>query len=429
MPEPGWRILVVGQGGREHALVQSLAASPHVTTVYCAPGNPGTAQCATNVPIGAEDLDRLVDWAIAKDVDFVVVGPEAPLVAGLVDHLEAAGIPAFGPTMAGARLEASKAYAKTLMAKACIPTAPFRVVSTLADAITAIDALIGPTGIVIKADGLAAGKGVIVADTREEALIAAETMLSGRFGDAGRTLVIEARLSGPEASLIAIVDGTHYRAFPLVRDHKRLHDGDAGPNTGGMGVVTLSDVPASEQAALAEHILTPLLTTLREAGITYCGVIFAGLLKSETGWQVLEFNCRFGDPEAQVLLGAMQGDLAVLLDAAIRGRLATVPFVVDDRTRVCVVAAAPGYPEQPRKGTIIRHLPATDGVQLFHAGTGYDPAGDLIVTGGRVLNIVAEAPDLNQARQKVYDALAPIRFGDALPHYRTDIGLPGGRAE
>lgn len=429
MAEPGWRILVVGQGGREHALVHALAASPRVKTVYCAPGNPGTAQCATNVPIAAEDRDRLVDWAIAKDIDFVVVGPEAPLVAGLVDHLEAAGIPAFGPTMAGARLEASKAYAKTLMAQAGIPTAPFRVVSTLADATLAIDALMGPTGIVIKADGLAAGKGVVVADTRDESLEAAEAMLAGRFGDAGHTLVIEARLTGPEASLIAIVDGTHYRAFPLVRDHKRLHDGDAGPNTGGMGVVTLSDVPASEQADLAERILTPLLSTLREAGITYRGVIFAGLLKSETGWQVLEFNCRFGDPEAQVLLGALQCDFATLLDAAIHERLITAPFAVDERTRVCVVAAAPGYPEAPRKGMIIRHLPATDAVQFFHAGTGYDPAGELIVTGGRVLNVVAEAPDLILARQKAYDALAPIRFGDAEPHYRTDIGLGAGRPE
>ncbi len=428
MRERDLRVLVVGGGGREHALVAALAASPRVGAILCAPGNPGIEAQATLVPLAVDDVEGIVAAAREQAIDTVIVGPEAPLVAGLVDALTAAGIPAFGPTAEGARLEASKAWAKALMREACLPTADFEVVTTLEEADGAIARLAGPRGVVVKADGLAAGKGVIVARSVEEARETARDWLAGGLGDAGRTLVIEERLSGQEASLIAVVDGTGYRSFPLARDHKALLDGDEGPNTGGMGVVSPVPCPSGDAEALAERIFPPLLAALRDRGIVYRGVVFAGLMFTDAGPSLLEFNCRFGDPEAQVLLSGLDMDLLDLVEQALEGRLDGAPVSVHPGTRVCVVAAAPGYPGPPARGQAVAGLEALsglEGVRLFHAGTRRSAAGDLETAGGRVLNIVGAGESVEAAREKAYGALDRVTFAGEAPVYRRDIGLAG----
>ncbi|MEB3187469.1 MAG: phosphoribosylamine--glycine ligase [bacterium] len=428
MRERGLRVLVVGGGGREHALVTALAASPRVADVWCAPGNPGIAEVATPVPVAADDLPGLVEHARALAVDVVVVGPEAPLVAGLVDALSKAGISAFGPTAAGARLEASKAWSKALMREAGLPTADFEVVSTVEEADQAIDRLTGPRGVVVKADGLAAGKGVVVAGSVDEARETAREWLAGGLGEAGRTLVIEQRLSGQEASLIAVVDGTGFRAFPLARDHKALCDGDEGPNTGGMGVVSPVTSPDGDPQVLAERLFPALLAALRARGIVYRGVVFAGLMFTDAGPSLLEFNCRFGDPEAQVLLAGLDMDLVDLLEQALETRLDGSPVPVRPGTRVCVVAAAPGYPGTPARGQAVAGLETLaplDGVHVFHAGTRLSAEGVLETAGGRVLNVVGSGDSVEAARARAYEALAGVTFAGVAPVYRRDIGLAG----
>ena len=428
MRERDLRVLVVGGGGREHALAAALAASPRIVTLFCAPGNPGIEEVATLVPVAGDDVAGIVSVARDRAIDAVIVGPEAPLVAGLVNALTAEGIPVFGPTAEGARLEASKAWSKALMREAGLPTADFEVVTTLEEADRAIARLAGPRGVVVKADGLAAGKGVVVARTVDEARETARDWLAGGLGEAGRTLVIEERLSGQEASLIAVVDGTGYRAFPLARDHKALLDGDEGPNTGGMGVVSPVPCPSGDAQALADRIFPPLLTALRARGIVYRGVVFAGLMFTDAGPSLLEFNCRFGDPEAQVLLSGLDMDLLDLVEQALEGRLDGTPVPVQPGTRVCVVAAAPGYPGPPARGQAVAGLDTLsglEGVRLFHAGTRRATTGGHETAGGRVLNVVGAGDSLEEARERAYGALSAVTFQGEPPVYRRDIGLAG----
>jgi phosphoribosylamine--glycine ligase len=413
------RILVVGAGGREHALAWRLARGGH--EVIAAPGNPGIEQVARCFAIGVGELERLVALAAAERVDLVVVGPEAPLVAGLADRLRARGIATFGPGADGARLEGSKAFSKEFFARHGIPTAGFRVARSLTEADTAIDELGGAC--VVKADGLAAGKGVVVANDATEARAAARAMLEDRrFGDAGAVLVIEERLAGREVSVLALTDGKRIEVLPAIEDHKTIFDDDRGPNTGGMG--TVSPAWTSEQvvARIARELLEPTVRGLAAEGIDYRGVLYAGVMVDPSGvpW-LLEYNCRFGDPETQPVMARAIGDLGAVLDGAARGELPHGRLAWDPRVAVCVVVAAAGYPDQVRTGDPIGGLDRThDDVIVFHAGTGRDAEGRLVTTGGRVLGVTSLGISVEQARERAYAAVDAI----ALPgkQVRRDIG-------
>ena len=415
------RILVVGGGGREHALVWALARGGH--ELVAAPGNPGIARLGACAPVKADDVDGQARLAAERGVDLVVVGPEAPLCAGLADRLAAAGIPCFGPTAAGARLEGSKVFAKELFARHGIPTAAFAVCATVAEADAAIERL---GDVVVKADGLAAGKGAIVCADAPEARRAARDLLEGgALGEAGRRIVVERKLAGREASVFAITDGERLVVLAAAEDHKALYDGDRGPNTGGMG--TVSPAPAATPEMIARvrrEILEPTLAGLRAEGIGYRGVLFAGLMIGPDGApSVLEYNCRFGDPEAEVLLARWQTpELGELLLAAARGRLPATAPSFSERAAVCVVMAAAGYPAAPRGGDPITGLTAAEGdpdVMVFHAGTRAD--GDRIVTaGGRVLAVTALGDGVAAARIRAYAAVERISFPGA--QWRRDIG-------
>ena len=414
------RVLVVGSGAREHALAWGLARSPSVREVACAPGNPGTAALGPRHAVRADDVAGLADLAARERPDLVVIGPEAPLVAGLADRLREHGIAAFGPGAAAARLEGSKAFAKTLMARAGVPTAPFRVAAGVDEALAAARELGLP--VVLKADGLAAGKGVRICHDLEEARVFAwETLVEGRFGAAGRRLVVEAFLAGEEVSVFALTDGE--RAFPLLpaRDYKRLGTGDAGPNTGGMGAFApapLAPEQLREILALAVH---PVLDTLRREGTPYSGLLYCGVMRTAAGPQVLEYNCRFGDPETQVVVPLLDGDLGALLLGAARGRLGPPPAWLPQAC-VGVVLAAAGYPDAPRGGDPVEGLAeaaAVPGVQIFHAGTTAAPGG-VASAGGRVLTVTAVAGDREAAREAAYRALARVRLAGG--QWREDIG-------
>ena len=409
------RILVVGGGGREHALCWAIAASPLCDRLYCAPGNAGIEEVAECVAIGQDDLPGLVDLARRERIDFVVVGPEAPLVAGLADRLAEAGIKVFGPSAAAARLEGSKGFTKDLCRKYGIPTASYERF-TAADAATAYIRRQGNAWkdlpIVVKADGLAAGKGVIIASSEAEAVAAAEDMLSGnRFGAAGSSVVIEEFMEGEEASFFALVDGAH--ALPLVaaQDHKRVGDGDKGPNTGGMGAYSPAPcvTPEIEQQVMDE-IIRPTVRAMAAEGAPYRGVLFAGVMLTRSGPKLIEYNCRFGDPECQVLMMRLKSDLLPALIATSDGALAHFDLRWHDETALTVVMAAEGYPDAPRKGSEIRNLAAAaevEGVTIFHAGTKHD--GDrILANGGRVLNVTAMAPTVEEARRRAYDAVDRI---------------------
>ncbi|HVK71939.1 MAG TPA: phosphoribosylamine--glycine ligase [Kofleriaceae bacterium] len=414
------KILVVGSGGREHALVWRLARDGH--QVIAAPGNPGIEAIATCAPVKVLDLDGQVRLAVEHGVDLVVVGPEAPLVAGLADRLRAAGVPTFGPGEAGARLEGSKAYSKELFARHGIRTAAFRVCETVADADAAIAALAAP-GVVVKADGLAAGKGVVVAADADEARAAARAMLDGRFGAAGARLVIEQTIAGREVSVIALTDGERLEVLAPAEDHKTLLDGDRGPNTGGMGTVSPAWIDDALLARIRTEILEPTVAGLRADGVDYRGVLYAGIMidRARTPW-LLEYNCRFGDPETQPVMARVQGDLGAVLRGAATGAMPVGALGWDPRAAVCVVMAAAGYPETPRAGDPITGLAEAEAggdVIVFHAGTAR--AGDAVVTaGGRVLGVTALGADLAAARARAYAAVAQIRFTGA--QHRTDIG-------
>ncbi|NMC31487.1 MAG: phosphoribosylamine--glycine ligase [Veillonellaceae bacterium] len=414
------RILVVGGGGREHALVWKLSQSPRVKKIYCAPGNPGIGQIAECVDISADNIKALCGFAREHSVDLTVVGPEKPLTDGIVDYFTAQGLKIFGPTQEAAQLEGSKTFAKERMKEYGVPTADFAVFSSAAEARAYVENK--GTGIVVKADGLAAGKGVVVAETAAEALAAIdEIMLKKVHGNAGDQVVLEERLVGEEASLLAFTDGVTVVPMVAAQDHKRVGDGDVGPNTGGMGAYAPAPVVTPQLLRQIQNtILQPMIDGLRQDGILYQGVLYAGLMITADGPKVIEFNARFGDPETQVVLPLLDGDLVKIMEACIDGTLAGQTVKWRDKAAVCVVLAAGGYPGEYRKGDLITGLgdaEAKDTV-VFHAGTGL--AGDEIVThGGRVLGVTAMAENIATAVEKVYPAVAQIKFAGM--QYRKDI--------
>lgn len=419
-------VLVIGSGGREHALCWALAASPTVTRVCCAPGNAGIAEVAECVPLRVDDLDGIVAFARDRAIDLVVVGPELPLVLGLVDRLEAAGVKAFGPSAAAARLEGSKAFTKAFCKRHGIPTARFRTFGH-GEAEAAEAYVAGhPLPVVVKADGLAAGKGVVVAATRDEALEAVRAATGGAFGQAGETLVVEEFLVGEEASLFALCDGTHALEIGTAQDHKRAFDGDQGPNTGGMGAYSPAPVVTpAVHARIMREVIHPTVQGMAADGIPYTGFLYAGVMVDAQGApKVLEFNCRLGDPETQPILMRLKSDLVDLAGHAARGTLDRAEVEWDRRSALGVVLAAAGYPESPRRGDRIDGLDRVDAsrhpdAHVFHAGTASE--GDAVVTsGGRVLCVTALGDSVRQAQRAAYAAAAEIRF-DGM-QFRTDIG-------
>ncbi len=408
------KVLVVGSGGREHALCWKLRQSPLLTNLWCAPGNAGIAQMAECVAIAVDDLDRLVDFSVANAVDLVVVGPEVPLVAGLADRLHLAGVKVFGPSADAAQLEGSKGFMKDLVWLAQIPTAWYGRFTEIEAAKSYVRAKGAP--IVVKTDGLAAGKGVVVAMTEEEAMAAIDDMMGSKvFGDAGDELVIEEFLEGEEISFFALCDGN--TAIPLIaaQDHKRVGDGDTGPNTGGMGAYSPAPVMTAElQDQIMERCILPAVRTMNAEGMPFTGVLFAGVMVTKAGPKLLEFNVRFGDPECQVLMARLDSDLLPVLLAAAEGRLDQVPALSwKDECALVVVMAAKGYPGSYEKNTVIGGLDAAgrvDGVTVLHAGTALDSQGRVVATGGRVLGVTAIGKDVTQARERAYQAVDAIEW-------------------
>jgi phosphoribosylamine---glycine ligase len=415
-------VLVVGGGGREHALAWHLANSGH--QVFCAPGNAGIAHVAQCEPISATDLPGLTQLALRQKVDLTIIGPEAPLAAGAADEFERQGLKVLGPRQSGARIEGDKAFAKEVMHAAGIPTAQFQ-------SFTDFDAARSYLGqhrlpVVVKASGLAAGKGVVVAETRPEAEQAVADMLrEGRYGEAGKVVVIEEFLQGEEVSMIGFCDGRSVQALAPSQDHKRLLDGDKGPNTGGMGAYAPAPAMTADlQHEVQQKVFVPLLAEFARRDIDYRGVIYAGLILTADGLRVLEFNCRFGDPEAQVILPLLNGDLAELAMACIEGKLRDhVLRPATDRAALCVVAAAEGYPGTYGKGMpIAGDLVGRDNVVVFHAGTRLEESRT-VTNGGRVLGVTGIGRSLAEARDRAYAAVAGIRFSGMM--YRRDIGARG----
>jgi len=415
------KVLVVGGGGREHALVWKIAQSPLLEAVYSAPGNAGTGEHAERVDIGAEDVDGLLDFARDRGIDLTVVGPEAPLVAGIVDRFAEAGLHAFGPGKEAAQLEGSKVFAKQLMRQAQVPTAEFRVFDDPDLAHDYLDSQGAP--IVVKADGLAAGKGVLVCQSIDQAHQAVDAiMVDRRFGEAGRLVIIEECLAGEEASILALTDGKTIYPLPSSQDHKAACDGDQGPNTGGMGAYSPAPVVTAEmEERITREILVPVLHALRVRGVRYRGVIYAGLMIGPGGPRVLEFNVRFGDPETQPILMRLKSDLVPALQAVVEGRLQGVSLEWDDRPAVCVVMASGGYPGSYEKGKPIAGLEdaaGMDDVVVFHAGTAKDD-GRVVTNGGRVLGVTALGKTVAEAKARAYGAVAKIHFDGA--YCRSDI--------
>jgi phosphoribosylamine--glycine ligase len=413
------KVLLLGSGGREHALAWKLSRSPLLTKLWCAPGNPGTAKLATNVAINAEDPSEVVALARKEQIDLVVVGPEAPLVAGVVDALSAAGIPAFGPIAAAATLEGSKAFAKEVMRAAGIPTAAYEVFEDPAKA----EAYARQHGaLVIKADGLAAGKGVVVAMTTEESVQAVRTVAA--MGKASQRMVLEEFLEGEEVSVIALCDGERYALLPPAQDHKRVGDGDTGPNTGGMGAYCPAPVLSDEALRqVGTSVIAPALKELARRGAPFRGALYAGLMLTKAGPKVLEFNCRFGDPETQVLMMQLEEDVLPLLDACARGKLEQRELRVHPGASIGVVIASQGYPESPRTGDPIAGVDEASrepDAQVFVAGVKATPEGEWRTSGGRVLTVCARGGTLAEAAKKAYAAAGKLRISGA--HYRKDIG-------
>jgi phosphoribosylamine--glycine ligase len=414
-------ILLIGSGGREHALAWAIAASPLTGQLYCAPGNAGIAAVAELVGLDAGDHRGIIAFCREKKVEFVVVGPEAPLVAGLVDALDEAGIKAFGPSAAAARLEGSKGFAKDLCATAGIPQAGYRRFSDRAAALAHLAAI--PVPVVVKADGLAAGKGVTVAMTRSQAETAVEEIFTGRFGRAGAQVVIEDYLEGEEASFFALVDGVTALPLATAQDHKRVGEGDSGPNTGGMGAYSPAPVmsEALVQQVMAE-IIGPTVTAMAEAGCPYKGVLFAGLMITAEGPRLIEYNVRFGDPECQVLMVRLKDDIVTLMLAAADGGLDKMSVRWRPEAALTVVMAASGYPGDVMKGSEIRGLDAAaavEGVEIFHAGTRAQ-GGRILAHGGRVLNVTALGQTVAEAAARAYAAVDRIDWPDGF--CRRDIG-------
>ncbi len=419
------KILVVGGGGREHALCWSIAASPLCDELYCAPGNAGIAQEATCLPVDAEDIDGLVALAKEKAVDFVVVGPEGPLVAGLADRLTGAGIKVFGPSAAAAEIEGSKGFMKDICAECGVPTAAYRRFTDKEEAKAYIREKGAP--IVVKADGLAAGKGVTVAEELEEALAAVEAAMgAGIFGESGWEVVIEDLLQGEEASFFALVDGSNVLPLAASQDHKRVEEGDRGANTGGMGAYSPAPVVTPEvEARIMDQVIHPLVKGMAAAGRPYRGLLYAGLMISPAGEpSAIEFNCRFGDPECQPVLMRLKSDLLPALIATADGMLKSFDLGWHDQAALTVVMAARGYPKGYEKGSVIKGLAeaeaADERVKIFHAGTEAGPEGEVLSDGGRVLNVTAIAPTIAEAQAAAYAAVDRIDWPGGF--CRRDIG-------
>jgi phosphoribosylamine--glycine ligase len=421
-------ILVIGSGGREHALAWKLAQSPRVKKLYIAPGNAGTAQVGENVDIAITDLPALRDFARENQVDLTVVGPDDVLAAGLVDVFAEKGLKAFGPNRLAARLESSKSFAKDFMRRHGIPTARAEKFQELEKALAALKDHQYP--LAVKADGLALGKGVIIARNEQEAEEAVRGMLEEkRFGIAGSTVLLEEFLEGQECSIHAVIDGSNYVLLPVARDHKQIGEGDTGPNTGGMGTFTpppLADDNFIQQ--IKQQLMQPFMEGLKKDGLNFQGLLFPGLMLTKDGFKVLEFNCRFGDPETQSILPRLRTDLVDVLEAAVNGTLDQCRPEWDPRTACCVVMASGGYPGSYEKGKVIigiEQAEAAGEVVVFHAGTKRDAEGRLVTSGGRVLGVAALGHDLPSARDRAYGGVAKIHFDDAV--FRRDIGAKDPR--
>lgn len=417
-------ILILGGGGREHAISWALAKSPRCTELYVAPGNGGTANIARNVKdLNAEDAQAVLAFAQAHNIELVVIGPEAPLVAGVADVLREAGIPVFGPDAQGAQLEGSKTYSKRFMDANGIPTARYQSFTDAASARAYCEELGAP--LVVKADGLAAGKGVVVAETLDMALDAVEACFDGSFGDAGQTVVVEEMLTGPECSLLAFVSNGKAFCMAPAQDHKRAYDGDLGPNTGGMGVYSPVPIVTEEEMATMISIMeqSAAATAKDPFENDYRGCLYGGFMLTPEGPKVLEFNARFGDPETQVVLPRLEGDLVNIMLAVAEGRPEDIVLSWSDKWAVSVVLASEGYPGSYEKGKVILGLEEAqdlDGVIVFHAGTALNPDGELITAGGRVLDVVALGDTFEEARNRAYEACELIKFEGV--QYRSDIG-------
>lgn len=417
------KILVIGGGGREHAICWKLAQSKDVHKVYCAPGNAGTAAVAENVDIAVTDIAGLVQFAQHQQIDLTVVGPERPLILGVVDVFEAAGLRIFGPTAENAQLEGSKVFSKQLMKQAGVPTASFEVFESAADALAYLAAATFP--IVIKADGDAAGKGVVVAASLEEANDAiTRIMVNREFGASGDKVVIEACLNGPEASLMAFVDGDTVVPMLLAQDHKRIGEGDTGPNTGGMGAYgPVPGISQDEINAMCDVIIKPAVRAIKSTGIPYRGVLFAGIMLTPEGPMCLEYNCRFGDPETEIVLPLLETDLVEVINACVDARLDQIDVVFSRRSAVTVVLAAHGYPGSVRTGDVITGLDDAvklDAVAVFHAGTRLSEDGTVHSSGGRVLTVTSTGDSFEEARERAYTALDRIHMDGG--QFRRDIG-------
>ncbi len=416
------KVLIVGSGGREHALAWKIAQDPKVEAIYAAPGSDGLAQVARSTGLAADDLDALAAFASSQSIDLTVVGPEAPLAAGIVDLFKSRGLRIFGPGKAGAQLEASKAFTKGVLIEAGVPTAAYAEFSSAPEARAFARELGFPC--VVKADGLAAGKGVVICANAAEADEAVDSMLEGgRFGQAGARIVVEEFLEGEEASFMALSDGSSVLGLASSQDHKAAFDGDSGPNTGGMGAY--SPAPVIDEALhqeILETVIEPTVATLAARGIDYRGVLYAGLMIKDGRPQVLEYNVRFGDPECQPLMMRLESSLVDLMEACIDGTLASSEVRWKPGAAVCVVMASAGYPGSYRKGDVISGLEAAasqPAVEVFHAGTARDEQGRWISTGGRVLGVSASGPDVSKAVDRAYEAVSKIRWDGV--HYRRDI--------
>ena len=415
------KVLVIGSGGREHALVWKLRQSPRVKNIYCAPGNGGITHDAECVPVDQKSLESLVALAGQLRPDLTVVGPELPLQLGIVDEFTRRGWPVFGPTKAAAQLETSKSFAKEFMNRHRIPTAHYAICSSMSDVKSALSRFSPP--VVAKADGLAAGKGVVVCKTKDEAAAIAGEMLSGRMvGEAGVRVVLEECLKGDELSFLVISDGKRVAPLVAAQDHKRVGDGDTGPNTGGMGAYSFPGLIDQQMTHwLTHHIAIPVVEGMKAEGMEYKGILYCGLMMTARGPMVLEFNCRFGDPETQPIMMRMESDLLEAIEASIEGRVSDGDFRWSQDASVCVVMASGGYPgtiEVGKRITGIDDAERVEGVKVLHAGTS-KRNGDYYTAGGRVLGVTARAANLNVAVQRAYDAVKKIYFEGA--HYRTDI--------
>jgi len=414
-------VLLIGSGGREHAIAWKLAQSKDLTKLYIAPGNPGTAQCGQNIPIGADDTDELLDFARQNDVGLVVVGPEDPLAAGLVDAFEAAGIKSFGPSAGAAQLEADKAFAKQLMRSSSVSTAEGRTFDRFSDAKAYIASR--DEAVVVKAAGLAKGKGVFVCDDPSDGILAAEKIMCDKvFGQAGDVIIVEDKLLGEEASILAFVDGRNIYLMESSQDHKPIGDGDTGPNTGGMGAYSPAPVVTEDMMnQITREILVPVVDGMNRNGTPYKGVLYAGIMITGGGPRVLEFNVRFGDPETQPILARLKSDLLEVLLAVCDGTLDRITLEWDRRPAVCVVMASGGYPGDYEKGKKIVGLQETqqlEDVIVFHAGT-KDMDGDIVTNGGRVLGVTALGQTIRDAKERAYRAVDKIKFDGA--YCRRDI--------